>query len=54
MVISSINCSSRTYKYSRLTRGPLLVLGAKGGLGKWVNNRRGLNSEKYHGSTLLI
>ena len=25
MVTSSINCSSRTYKYSYVTRGPLLV-----------------------------
>ena len=39
MVISSINCSSRTYKYSYLPRRPLLVLGGKGGLGKWVQNR---------------
>ena len=42
MVISSINCSYRTYKYSYVTRGPLLVgfrvkfregLGLSGGFG---------------------
>ena len=27
MVISSISCSHRTYKYSYVTRGPLLVVG---------------------------
>ena len=26
MVISSINCSCRTYKYSYITTGPLLVV----------------------------
>ena len=25
MVVSSINCNYRTYKYSHVTRGPLLV-----------------------------
>ena len=29
MVTSSINCSSRTHKYSCVTRGPLLVEGSR-------------------------